>query len=183
MLSGYFESVYVTEPPDILPTINTPRLTECLENVILTEESLLNELAALKIDSAPGPDNITCNVLKSCAHEIVKPLLLIMKRSLIDSRLPSDWLKASVTAIFKKGDKTLASNYRPISLTSAYSKILEKMICKQLRCWVHGHHLIPNAQHTFVPGLSVTSCLLKCLDEWSSQIDNNSPVDVIPLLK
>ncbi|KAJ3640527.1 hypothetical protein Zmor_003820 [Zophobas morio] len=59
LLADYFESVYVTEPPGVLPIINTPRLTECLENVILTGESLLNELSALRIDSAPGPDNIT----------------------------------------------------------------------------------------------------------------------------
>ena len=181
LLADYFESVYVTEPPGVLPIINTPRLTECLENVILTEESLLNELSALKIDSAPGPDNITCNVLKSCAHEIVKPLLHIMERSLIDSRLPSDWLKASVTAIFKTGDKTLASNYRPISLTSVCCKILERMICKQLRGWALDHNLIPNTQHAFVPGRSVTSCLLKCVDDWGSQIDNKNPVDVIYL--
>jgi hypothetical protein len=69
----------------------------------------------INVNSAPGPDNITAKTLKFCADSLVQPLLHIFKLSFQSSSLPSGWLKALVTPIYKKKDKSLASNYRPIS--------------------------------------------------------------------
>jgi hypothetical protein len=39
--------------------------------------------------------------------------------------LPKDWRDANISSIFKKGDKHLPENYRPVSLTSVPCKLLE----------------------------------------------------------
>jgi hypothetical protein len=46
--------------------------------------------------------------------------------------LPKDWRDANISSIFKKGDKHLPENYRPVSLTSVTCKILEHIICRHL---------------------------------------------------
>jgi hypothetical protein len=55
-----------------------------------------------------------------------------MQTSLENHILPSAWKIASVTPIFKKGDKFCAENYRPISLTSAVCKVMETIVSEDL---------------------------------------------------
>jgi hypothetical protein len=76
-----------------------------------------------------------------------------MKLSFFSSTVPTEWLKASVTAIYKEGDKTLASNYRPISisLTSICCKLMERIISKQLINFALKHNVIPPQQHGCLP--------------------------------
>ena len=62
--------------------------------------------------------------------------------------------------IFKKGDKNKISNYRPISLLSTFSKILEKLICKRTRKFLDKHSIIPSNQYGFRPSLSTTHVML-----------------------
>jgi len=63
------------------------------------------------------PDNIPPRVLKEAAHVIALLLTELFRRSLQSGELPLDWRLANITPIFKKGDHSLPSNYRPISLT------------------------------------------------------------------
>ena len=60
-------------------------------------------------------------------------MLLIFNKSLQSGTVPSDWKLANVSAIYKgKGDQDNVSNYRPISVTNCFSKILKKIIFKYL---------------------------------------------------
>jgi hypothetical protein len=53
-------------------------------------------------------------------------------KSLSYCKVPSSWKEAHVTAIFKKGDASLANNYRPISLISTIEKVFERLIFKHV---------------------------------------------------
>ena len=71
---------------------------------------------------ASGPDNIPglpAWVLKHCvrAREIAPILSKLFSQSLDPSNIPHDWLTTNVTPVFKKGDRSNAANYHPISLT------------------------------------------------------------------
>ena len=74
------------------------------------------EVISLNINKATGPDEIHPRMLKELSDYI--PLFIVMRKSLIDGNLPTDWKLANVFPIFKKGAKNLAENYRPISLSS-----------------------------------------------------------------
>ena len=63
--------------------------------------------------------------------------------------VPSDWKKANVTAIFKKGDKSSSSNYRPVSLTSQVCKVLESIVTDNILEHVKEYKLIKESQHGF----------------------------------
>jgi hypothetical protein len=65
---------------------------------------------------------------------------------------PDQWKIAHVIALLKKGDTSLPSNYRPVSLLSCVSKILEKIVNKQI--------------YTFnVEIISITSCSQTSISE------------------
>ena len=62
--------------------------------------------------------------------------------------------------IFKKGDKQLIKNYRPISLLPICGKILEKIIFNNLYSYLNANNLITNNQSGFRPGEATTNQLL-----------------------
>ena len=82
------------------------------------------------------------------------------------------WKLANVAPIFKKGNKQLIKNYRPISLLPLYGKILEKIIFNNLNTYLHTNNLITKIQSGFHPGDSTTNQLLYLLDEINQAFDN-----------
>ena len=101
--------------PDVPPTVFT------IPGIL----KLLNDINPKK---ANGPDLIPCRILKEAATEVAPFLQFRFTPSIESGRVPSDWLKANITPVFKKGSKHLAVNYRPISLTAVPCKILEHII-------------------------------------------------------
>ena len=85
-------------------------------------------LQKLNPAKATGPDLLPARVLKELASEISAYLTAIFQRSFDTGYVPKDWRKANVTAIFKKGEKFKASNYRHVSLTSICCKIQEHVL-------------------------------------------------------
>jgi hypothetical protein len=71
-------------------------------------------------------------MLKISPEKIANPLLIIYDKSLQQSKYPSNWKSAHVIAIFKKGDTSLPSNYRPISLLSCVGKLMERIVYNRL---------------------------------------------------
>ena len=90
-------------------------------------------LATLNPSKAAGPDAIPCRLLKELSSEISPIFCALFRQSLDSSELPSDWLNAYVTQVFKKGPRCEPGNYRPVSLTCVPCKILEHIICKHIR--------------------------------------------------
>ena len=96
-----------------------------------------------------------------------------------NSYLPPDWLKAYVTPIFKKGDATDPENYRPISLTCIFCKIMESVIKDQLLNNFLSNKIITNRQHGFLKKRSTATNLLECTRDWSLTIASSCSTDVI----
>ena len=87
-----------------------------------------NLLSNLNPHKAAGPDNIPSKFLKATAHYISPLLTFIFQSSISQGKLPAEWKYANIVPIYKKGSKTEAANYRPISLTSICCKTLEHII-------------------------------------------------------
>ena len=80
--------------------------------------------------------------------------------------MPSEWKIGQITALFKKGDKKLASNYRPVSLTSVICKTMEKLIRKRIVDHMNKNDLFSDRQFGFIGGRSTNLQLLKVMDHW-----------------
>ena len=113
---------------------------------------IAKKLQNLKPDKAAGPDNIFPRILIECQYELLTPLYLLFKESLKTGKIPQQWKDATVVAIFKKGSKRLASNYRPISLTC----IICKIIRDQMLEFFMQSNKISDKQFGFLPGRSCT---------------------------
>ena len=91
--------------------------------------------------------------------------------------------EAAIIPVSKSGDKSLPSNYRPISLTSVLSKVIEKIIRKQILTFLSHRGYLNNIQHGFRSGRSCLSALLDVYDNimHMNMINNISTVDMIYL--
>jgi hypothetical protein len=116
-----------------------------------------------------------------CAEVLRKPLGIIYERSLRTGKVPVEWKSANVTAIFKKGSKEVAGNYRPVSLTTHVCKILEALIKDVLIAHLMKYNLINDSQHGFVKGKSCLTNLLGFFEDVTAMVDKGEPVDVIYL--
>ncbi|VEN57253.1 unnamed protein product [Callosobruchus maculatus] len=107
-------------------------------------------------------------------------LCKVMSESFSNRILPDTWRNAVIIPIYKKGDKHLAENYRPISLTAIPCKCMEKIIAADITDFFMTQHKAQlHNQHGFLQGRSVTTNLLANLELWTQALDNHYPIDVI----
>ena len=157
-----------------------PNRTESkLLNIRIDAESIKKKLLKLKIFKSPGPDKLHPRVLRELAEVICKPLAIIFHASIQLWVIPDDWKLANITAIYKKGHRQIAGNYRPVSLTSIVCKILESIIRDQIVDYMKTNKLFSNKQFGFIGGHSTTMQLLKVLDQWTSILDRGGSIDVV----
>jgi hypothetical protein len=177
LINNYFSTIVgaakVGQLPNLIPQ------TETISDIEIFEEEVLNLLRACDPTKSAGPDSIHNALLNGCASTIAAPLTLIFKKSMIEGYVPEDWRRAHIAPLFKSGDRSLPSNYRPISLTSQVAKLFEKLVKRQLYNFCEDHNIISPKQHGFRAGLSCQSNLLECTNYLSVALDNHSPCDVI----
>ena len=103
-----------------------------MEELSISCNGILKLLQNLKPFKAAGPDRLKPLLLNELREEIAPIIQIIFECSLQTGKLPADWCRAKVTPIFKKGSKSSAANYRPISLTCILCKALEHTIASQV---------------------------------------------------
>ena len=86
-------------------------------------------------------------MLSRCYQNI--SITLIVNQCLTTGIFPNKLKIAKVVPVFKKGDKDLLNNYRPISMLPSISKIFETVIYNQLYEYLQEHRVITNSQYGF----------------------------------
>ena len=122
---------------------------------------------------AEGPDHIPARFLKEFATELSPVMTLIFQASLQQGEIPDDWRQANIAPVFKKGDRSVAANYRPISLTSVCSKVLEHIIHSQIMKHLDTHQILTDQQHGFRKKRSCESQLILTVQDLASAIEMN----------
>lgn len=94
----------------------------------VTCSEIETEISKLKTGKSVGPFSIPIDILKMLKAYISKPLEIVFNHSISTGVVPSDFKLANVVPVFKKGSQSSLCNYRPISLISVFSKLLEKLV-------------------------------------------------------
>lgn len=178
-LNEFFSSVFTDENLDNIPEEEESFTGTNLISFEISPEAVLKKLNELNPGKSPGPDGWHPVFLKSIADLIAEPLAILFQKSLNEGILPSQWLKACITAIYKKGDKGLPGNYRPVSITSIICKIMESLVRDKMVEHMCENSLFSKYQHGFVPLLNCMTNLLTCMEKWSEILENNDAVDVL----
>ena len=152
-----------------------------MTDITFSDSIIIEAIKELSPNSAGGPDSIPASLLINCAEEIAPALKIIFSHTLSSSLIPTSFKEAAIIPVFKSGDKSLPSNYRPISLTSVLSKVIEKIIRKQVLTFLSHRGCLNNTQHGFRNGRSCLSALLDVYDNIMHMINNKSTVDMIYL--
>ena len=97
-----------------------------------TEHEIQAIIQKLKNKKSSGIDEISNVTAKICAESIVTPITDICNASLVSGTFPECYKIAKVKPILKKGNTHNIEKYRPISLLSTFSKILEKVMFSRL---------------------------------------------------
>lgn len=144
---------------------------ETLADVKFSPELVKHYLQKKFNDTAPGPDKLSSYLLKTCAKEMSCPISNIFTFLFTSGLLPSQWLQATVSPIYKTGDKLIPNNFCPVSLTSLVCKTMEKIIAEKVILYLHSSAIFRKFQHGFLPGRSVVTNLLSCLNDWTKHLD------------
>ena len=83
--------------------------------------------------------------------------------------------------MFKKGEKDVPENYRPIGLTSVVCKVLESIVGERVMGHLTANNLLSGCQHGFVSGRSCTTSLLSTLETWTLMTDKGTSFNAIYL--
>ena len=95
--------------------------------------------------------------------------------------MPQEWREATVFPLFKKGDPSSVSNYRPISLTCTQCKVMESIIKDSLLSFAQANNIFSPCQHGFVPGKSTCTHLLESHFDWCSGLDKREFFDAVTI--
>ena len=177
MFNSYFASVYTSE--DLPETTDKSSTDAQMTELILSELEVEHTLISLDSNKATGPDEIPARLLKVTAPIIAPSLSKLFNKSLRLGSIPEEWKLANVVPLHKKRDKGQTENYRPISLLSIVSKVLERVVLKNIK--YHLIQIISNCQHGFLRGKSCVTNLLEVLDYIGRILDNGGQVDTVYL--
>ena len=177
ILNKQFESVFTRDH-----STDTERETSqypTMADIAISEQGVLKLLQGLKIHKAPGPDGISPRVLKELSTTIAPMLTLIFQKSYDTGEVPTDWREANVAPIYKKGNKSEAVNYRPVSLTCIACKLLEHIVTSSIMQHAKQYDILYHLQHGFREKRSCETQLLEFVTDLSNNMQSGKQTDVL----
>lgn len=118
-----------------------------------------------------GFDEVPIYLLKNCNKPLLRTLAELMNISVRQGKFPEQLKMANIIPIFKKGDKQALENYRPISITSCFSKIFEKLMYNQLVSFLDKNNVLSQFQHGFRQGRSTETAMVGFIQDIYERMD------------
>ena len=142
-------------------------------------QEIRDAFATVKTAKSFGTDNISSYFLKLALPFIGNSLAVLFNTAIETGQFPDSWKVARVTPIFKDGEKTNKSNYRPISVLPVISRLFEKLVTDQLYKHMDENGQFSNDQSGFLRLCSTVTCLLKNTDDWYNGLDLGKLVGLV----
>ena len=139
---------------------------------LVKNDEILKIIKKLKPKTSCGYDDISSKLLKMISPSICPILTVIINQSLTTGIFPEKLKIAKVIPLYKKGNEHLFDNYRPISLLPCVSKVIEKVVFKQIYAYFVDHKLIYDSQYGFRQLHSTELASLELIDRITQNLDN-----------
>lgn len=183
-IANGFNAFFANIGPKLADKINPPDgnqtiydyLTQPTENTIflqpVTEEEIKITLKTFKNKVSNDCDNINMSMVKQLSESLVKPLTHICNLSFISGIFPDKMKIAKIIPLFKSGNKNQFTNYRPVSLLSQFSKLLERLYYNRLNNFIEKNNIISDSQYGFRNKRSTSQALMDLIEQITDNIDN-----------
>ena len=168
---------YVWGKPNVAGIVGTGGVNFKFKYV--NEKEIYDELKNLKRKKAQGLDDFPPGLLKDAASLIAKPLTYVINMSLSEGVIPTEWKAAKVTPLYKSGPRTELENYRPISVLPTLSKILERIVHRQLLTYLESNRLLVNYQFGFRRKMSTEFAVTFLTDYIRKKADSGNLTGVL----
>ena len=148
----------------VSPTIylNVPNLSDSI-----------NAIQALSLNKSIGHDNIPPYYLRIATSILAPYLQIFIDFCFTKGVFPETCTIAKIVPIFKKGERENPSNYRPTSILTCFSKILERIIHKRLIGFFDKHGIVQHTQYGFQRNVSTNNALVDVVTQSFENINNN----------
>ena len=150
-----------------------------MPDITFCSNGIAKLIDSLKLTSSCGIDGINAKMLKNTKSIVSTLLCHIFQQSLSSGVVPEDWRVGKIVPVPKKGPSSLCSSYRPISLTSVCSKLMEHVIYSNIVKFLVSNNFFHSSQHGFRSGFSCDTQLALFYHDISSSLDLNIPVDAL----
>ena len=142
----------LTVPANHTPITHTIAPVPTLDTIVTTPQEVLKLINSLDPNKSCGPDQLPAKIIKLSAIIIAEPLSDLFNKSFRSGIFPAMWKEANIHPIFKKkGSQSDPTNYRPISLLSTLSKVMEKIVFKNVYGHLSEHRLLSDKQSGYRP--------------------------------
>ena len=148
-----------------------------VNDITLCEDLVRRKLKAIKPNKSAGPDDIQPKLLKLAEPAIASPLTGLFSFCANLGETFSDWKNARLIPVYKE-DNEAEINYRPISLLSVLSKIMESCVSDTVVRHVFQNNLVMDKQWAYCDGHSTELLLVHLSEIWRTAIDANKVVAV-----
>lgn len=148
--------------------------SSCSTFVLLDTDpyEVVNIIESLKSDSSPGHDGIPSKLLKYCKTVVAPVISHLANLCFAQGVFPTQLKRSLVTPVHKSGNRSDPNNYRPISVLTSTSKILEKLINYRLLQYLNKFNLLSNSQYGFRKGKSTEDAIINLTSLISKEVDN-----------
>lgn len=170
-----------TRPASLrIPIIDDPPFASFKQVTSAEVEKLLGSVNQHK---STGSDGIPACLLRNGASSVAPFFRDIINESFSTGQFPDIYKLANIHPILKRGDPELASNYRPISLLPILSKLLERIVLRQLTEYLNSDKCVPSAlppeQFAYRANHSCEDALALAVDRWHQALDRGEMVGVV----
>ena len=166
----------ITDSADYTQYVTTPLTETKLQFKCITDNDTQRAIDKLENKSSSGHDGISNKLLKLLKIELSKSLTLIINQMITTGKFPDSFKISKITPLFKKGDVSMLSNYRPISLLPTISKIFERILYNQLYDYFNSTNLLAEEQYGFRTNHSTEYAAVKIVDNVSKEMElGNTP--------
>ena len=145
----------------------------------ISAEYVYDQICNLSNGKSPGLDDIDVKLLKTAAPIICNSLAYICNLSLATSVFLSEWKNAKVIPIFKSGSKSNVGNYRPISVLSVVSKIIERAVHDQVYSYMSANNYLSSSQSGFRTQFSTATTVIDVQDYILKNMDEGKVTGAI----
>jgi hypothetical protein len=182
VIANVFNEYYTSVAKKILRENPVPKTKEIFNNTVkynnnsmfltpVIEEEVIDIIKGMRNKKSAGIDDIPDFIIKKCYPKLITALTYIINLSLSDGIFPDQLKATKVKPLYKKGAESKVDNYRPVSLISGFSKIIEKLIKKRLLSFLNKYSIISDKQHGFHKGRSTNTAIADFIEKVYKSLD------------